>query len=69
MKEFDLEKAKAGHPVCTRDGKEARILCFDRIGHRPIVALVKRLVMKLSFLITRKEDSVTMEGNVCVIFL
>lgn len=41
MKEFDLEKAKAGHPVCTRDGKEARILCFDRIGHYPIVALVK----------------------------
>ena len=41
MKEFDLEKAKVGHPVCTRDGKEARILCFDRIGHHPIVALVK----------------------------
>lgn len=41
MKEFDLEKAKAGHPVCTRDGHEARILCFDRIGHYPIVALVK----------------------------
>lgn len=36
-----LEKAKVGHPVCTRDGKEARILCFDRIGHYPIVALVK----------------------------
>lgn len=32
MKEFDLEKAKAGHPVCTRDGHEARILCFDREG-------------------------------------
>ena len=41
MKEFDLEKAKAGHPVRTRDGKEARILCFDRIGLHPIVALVK----------------------------
>ena len=68
MKEFDLEKAKAGHPVCTRDGHEARILCFDRIEHHPIVGLVKRLVMKLSFLITRKEDSVTMEENVCGIF-
>lgn len=41
MKEFDLEKAKAGHPVCTRDGHEVRILCFDREGHLPIVALVK----------------------------
>lgn len=41
MKEFDLEKAKAGHPVCTRDGHEARILCFDREGQYPIVALVK----------------------------
>lgn len=29
MKDFDLEKAKAGHPVCTRDGRDARILCFD----------------------------------------
>ena len=42
MKEFDLEKAKTGHPVCTRDGHEARILCFDRIGHHPIVGLVKK---------------------------
>lgn len=41
MKEFDLEKAKAGHPVCTRDGHEARILCFDREGYHSIVALVK----------------------------
>lgn len=32
MKPFDLEKAKAGHPVCTRDGCEARILCFDKIS-------------------------------------
>ena len=29
MKPFDLEKAKAGHPVCTRDGRDVRILCFD----------------------------------------
>ena len=41
MKEFDLEKAKAGRPGCTRDGHEARILCFDRVGLHPIVALVK----------------------------
>lgn len=42
MKEFDLEKAKAGHPVCTRIGDEARIICFDRKNYySPIVALVK----------------------------
>ena len=30
MKPFDLEKAKSGKPVCTRDGRKARIICFDR---------------------------------------
>lgn len=29
MKEFDLEKAKAGAPLCTRDGDKARIVCYD----------------------------------------
>lgn len=29
MKPFNLEYAKAGRPVCTRDGRDARILCFD----------------------------------------
>lgn len=40
MKPFDLNLAKQGHPVCTRDGRKARILCFDRKGGREIVALV-----------------------------
>jgi hypothetical protein len=30
MKPFNLEAAKAGKPVCTRDGRKARIICFDR---------------------------------------
>ena len=30
LKPFSLEAAKAGKPVCTRDGRKARILCFDR---------------------------------------
>ena len=29
MKEFNLEQAKAGKPVCRRDGKKARIICYD----------------------------------------
>lgn len=49
MKEFDIEKAKAGAPVCTRDGRPARIICFDyqEYGKQeadekfPIIALVK----------------------------
>ena len=30
LKPFDLQAAKAGKPVCTRDGRKARIVCFDR---------------------------------------
>lgn len=42
MKPFDLEKAKAGAPVCTREGFNARIICFDANNNRfPIVALLK----------------------------
>ena len=29
LKPFDLEQAKAGKPVCSRDGRKARIICFD----------------------------------------
>ena len=32
LKPFDLEKAKTGKSVCTRDGRKARIICFDRIS-------------------------------------
>lgn len=43
LKEFDLEAAKAGRPVRTRDGRRARIICHDRqSGHGfPVVALVE----------------------------
>lgn len=45
MKPFNLELAKQGKPVCTRDGRPARIVCFDRRGIKydkpfPILALV-----------------------------
>lgn len=46
LKEFNLEEAKAGKPVCTRDGRKARIICFDRkflfkgVSY-PIIALVE----------------------------
>ena len=44
LKPFDLEKAKAGKPVCTRVGNKVRIICFDRKdedNQYPIVALIQ----------------------------
>lgn len=43
LKEFNLEAAKAGKPVCTRDGRKARIICFDTINksNYPIIALLE----------------------------
>lgn len=42
-KPFDLEQAKAGKPVCTRDGRKARIICFNAktLCDYPIIALVE----------------------------
>lgn len=41
-KPFDLEAAKNGAPVMTRDGRKARIVCFDRVHERlPLVVLVE----------------------------
>ena len=42
LKPFDLQEAKEGKPVCTRDGRKARIICFDRINgdYYKIVACV-----------------------------
>lgn len=46
LKPFDLEAAKAGNPVCTRDGRKARIICFDYKGDSnayPILALISTI--------------------------
>lgn len=42
LRPFDLEAAKAGKPVCTRDGRKARIICFDakRKDGKNIMALI-----------------------------
>ncbi len=42
LKPFDLEAAKQGKSVCTRDGRKARIICFnaDPKGRKHIIALV-----------------------------
>lgn len=41
LKPFSLEEAKQGKPVCTKDGRKARIICFDRNDLYPIVALIE----------------------------
>ena len=41
LKPFNLELAKQGKSVCTRDGRKARIICFDAKGDKPIIALVE----------------------------
>ena len=42
LKLFNLEAAKAGKPVCTRDRRKVRIICFDTKGDmHPIIALVE----------------------------
>ena len=42
LKPFSLEAAKAGKPVCTRDGRKVRIICFDakRKDERNIIAVI-----------------------------
>ena len=40
LKPFDIQKEREVKPVCTRDGRKARIIAFDANGGRPIVALV-----------------------------
>lgn len=39
MRDFDVELAKKGWPVVARDGKSARIICYDRRSIYPIVSL------------------------------
>ena len=42
LKPFDIQKAREGKPVCTRDGRKARIICFDiKNCDYSIIALVE----------------------------
>ena len=61
LKPFDLNSAKAGKPVCTRDGRKARIICFDAEGEHPIIALVTDGVQESPYNYT-KEGYYHIEG-------
>ena len=43
MEQFSLEKylANPSRKVVTRDGRKVRVLCTDRKGDNPIIALVE----------------------------
>lgn len=56
MKDFNINLAKGGSPVCTRDGKPVRIVCYNADGQYPIVALVK-------YAACEKAEQYTTEGK------
>lgn len=55
-KPFDLERAKAGDEVVTRDGRKVRIICFDYKDDFPIVSLAQE---------GRNESLITQELDGC----
>lgn len=63
LKPFDIQKAREGNPVCTRDGRKARIICFDKKDNQcPIVALVDYYDRKDGEAVT----TYTNEGFFCI---
>ena len=58
LKPFDLQKAREGNPVCTRDGRKARIICFDKKDEQPIVALIENNGME-------SIDTFFLNGHAC----
>lgn len=61
LKPFDLDAAKAGKPVCTRDARKVRILCFDIMNKDfPIIAAVKENGEDIEYV-----ASYTKEGKYC----
>lgn len=68
LKPFDIQKAREGKPVCTRDGHKARIICFDRKfyydGYNyPIVAMVNDNDNELVHAYT--QDGLLVENGEC----
>ena len=62
LKEFNLEAAKSGKPVCTRDGRKARIICFDLKNEEyPIVAAIENDSFEI--LLTYTINGEIVKGN------
>lgn len=63
MKKFDIELAKQGKPVCTKDGRLVRILWYDRRGMYPIVAIISNANNDLVYAYTESGSYVKEEDN------
>lgn len=59
-KPFNLQEAKAGAKLVTRDGRPARLICDDAKGECPVIVLVSYDDEKIEIVRT-----VTSEGNYC----
>lgn len=57
LKPFDIQKAREGKPVCTRDGRKARIICFDAEGNKPLIVLSKINGQEVILRYTKKGQS------------
>lgn len=66
LKPFDLEKAKQGAKVVTRDGRPVRFICWDKlddVNTYPIVALVKDKDVTEEEIETYTLDGACVEGE------
>lgn len=73
LKPFDIQKAREGKPVYTRDGRKARIICFDRISAKPILALVSSTDRKgedvFDYFVSGKVTASPLESNLDLMML
>lgn len=67
LKPFNIEEAKAGKSVCTRDGRKARILCFNlKSKTKKIVAAISSFDGKDEYVSTFDENGYhTSDGREC----
>ena len=65
LKPFDIQKAREGKPVCTRDGSQARIICFDflSIDNTPIIALIRLSKTQEGIVCYRKDGRFLDSGD------
>lgn len=60
MKPFDIELAKQGKPVCLRNGRKVRIICFDvKNNDYPIIALFEDGIHESAAYFNEKGETCT----------
>ena len=68
MKVFNYNAAKSGAPVQTRDGRKARIICWDYKGVNPELEIIAIITEREGFEETSYHygDGRSMKGYPCV---